>query len=123
QMSLNAVHGIADDDLWAVGAEGTMIRWNGTAWTNVQTPVNVNLWDVWQAPSRRVFVVGNNGTALSYDPDEGSWEQYVTGVDGNLYAIHGTDEQNVWAVGNRGLVLHYTGGDITDPDTDDDTDE
>jgi hypothetical protein len=112
------------DQVWIVGNRGTVLRWDGAAFVNVDTDTNVNLSGVWVAPSGRVYVVGSNGTALRWDPElevedpdpddtdvpgPGGFEELATDSPANLYAVFGTDEENVWAVGNRGAVFRYTG--------------
>ncbi|MFT7518379.1 MAG: hypothetical protein ACI9MC_000510 [Kiritimatiellia bacterium] len=113
------VHG-SKDEIWMVGARGTVLRLEGGTVIEVESPTTVNLHGVWVASSGRVYVVGNNGASFMWDPDmppadddtdptPGGWEQLATGAQSNLYAVHGSDEENIWAVGNRGAVYRYLG--------------
>ncbi len=102
---LQAVSGTALNDVWAVGADGVAVHWDGAAWTQVDTGVDVTLWGVFAAASDAVFVVGNNGIALRWNGT--AFESLPTGVDNNLYAVHGVSGSNVWAVGNRGATIQF----------------
>lgn len=106
EADLNAISGTALNDLWAVGADGTVVHFDGVAWAPVPTNKTEALWGVFAPATDAVFVVGNNGTALLYNGT--AWEELPTGVTNNLYAIHGASEADVWAVGNRGMALKYT---------------
>jgi hypothetical protein len=107
---LNAVAGSSPSDVWAVGADGVALRFDGTVWSQVDTGVSVALWALFAPTSDAVFAAGNNGVALRWNGE--IWESLPTGVANNLYALHGVSAANVWAVGNRGTALQYkqTGG-------------
>ncbi len=102
---LNSVTGTALDDVWAVGADGAALHFDGTAWTATETGTTVPLWSVFAPNSAAVFAVGNNGVALRWR--DGAWESMLTGVSNNLYAVHGVSAANMWAVGNRGTALQF----------------
>jgi hypothetical protein len=102
---LNAVAGSSLTDVWAVGADGTAVHFDGTAWTQVDTGQNVPLWALFAPTSDAVFAVGNNGVAIRWNGE--LWESLPTGVANNLYALHGVSAVNVWAVGNRGTALQF----------------
>ena len=102
---LNSVTGYSLDNAWAVGADGTALRYDGSRWQATTTGVTVPLWSVFAPNASDVFAVGNNGVALRYRG--GAWESMPTGVSNNLYAVHGVSAANMWAVGNRGTALQF----------------
>lgn len=102
---LNAISGVSLTDVWAVGADGVALHFDGTAWTVTDTGVDEALWAVFAPAPDTVYAVGSAGTALLWDGK--AWTVLPTGVDNNLYGIHGASSENVWAVGNRGMVLQY----------------
>ncbi|MES2639839.1 MAG: hypothetical protein V4850_10170 [Myxococcota bacterium] len=102
---LNAVAGVSMTDVWAVGADGIALHWDGVAWTPQPTGVDEALWAVFAPATDAVYAVGSAGTALVWDGVV--WTVLPTGVAENLYAVHGTSSTNVWAVGNRGMALQY----------------
>lgn len=56
------LHGLAvvsGNDIWAVGSKGTILHWDGFAWTKVPSPVTSELWAVTMIVSS-----GDNGQAV-----------------------------------------------------------
>ncbi len=104
-VDLNGVAGTAINDVWAVGADGVALHYDGAAWTATDTGVTEPLWAVFAPGSNAVYAVGNNGVAIYWNGAE--WTSLPTGVSNNLYAVHGATAVNVWAVGNRGMALQY----------------
>jgi hypothetical protein len=102
---LNSVTGFSLDNAWAVGADGTALRYDGSRWQATATGVTVPLWSVFAPNATDVFAVGNNGVALRFRG--GAWETMPTGVSNNLYSVHGVSAANMWAVGNRGTALQF----------------
>jgi hypothetical protein len=72
---LSDVWGADANNVWAVGASGTIQKWNGTAWA-AQPKWN---WTAWAVQS--------------------------SGILNDLYGVWGTDANNVWAVGTSGAIL------------------
>ncbi len=66
---LIAVWGTGPDDVYAVGGAGTgvVLRYDGTAWSEfAQTPEELS--GVWTAPGRPLYVGGNRGLLVRYNP-------------------------------------------------------
>jgi hypothetical protein len=59
--------GSARDDVWAVGLEGSLVHFDGKAWTRVASNVKDNLWSVWGSGRNDVWAVGANATLLRFD--------------------------------------------------------
>jgi hypothetical protein len=45
--SLHSVSGNARDDVWSVGDLGTIVHWDGTAWSTVPSSTTLDLEGVW----------------------------------------------------------------------------
>lgn len=67
---LNGIYGFADDDVWAVGEESTVLHWDGKTWTRLETPFDGRsevdrpaLSAVWGSSPTDVWAVGT-GTIL-----------------------------------------------------------
>jgi len=114
---LYSVSGVDFNEIWVAGAQGTLLKWNGTAWQTIELKASgddrvskANMWAVW-APSASsesvAFVVGANGEA--YKVTGTTVDALPTGIDNILYSVTGTNETNVWATGGRGVALHYAG--------------
>src|SRR2546429_9871978 len=67
-----SVWGTASTDVWAVGASGTILHSDGSAWSASEsgTP-NYTLRGVWGSASTDVWAVGGGGTTLHWDGKEG----------------------------------------------------
>jgi len=108
---LHSVYGFAEDDVFAVGTEGTIVYWNGTDWDPIDTGITslreYNLHSVWGTSATDLFVVGEFGTILYWDGV--TWSQMTSGVTDDLYGVWGTSTSDVYVVGVTGTVLHYNG--------------
>jgi len=94
-------------DVWAVGAVGEILHFDGSTWTRDSSGVSELLRGVWASSATNVWVVGENGTVLS---NAGSgWGTYPTGTFNHLYAVWGTpDGAWGWIVGAQ-TILRWTG--------------
>lgn len=54
----------AANDAWAVGLDGTLLHWNGTAWAPEDLGTSKDLYAVWAGPSD-VVIAGAGGTILA----------------------------------------------------------
>ena len=107
----------APGDVWAVGDEGRVCHFDGTAWHEIDCPTDTHLRAVVRRPDGTVMVAGAQGTVLEFR--DGEWAQmqtetssHLTGlladVDGTVYAIGG--QFNVRRNGLVGTVLRLRGG-------------
>ena len=56
--ALLGVHGRSPNEVYAVGERGTIIRFNGSAWSTEVSGVDTDLQDVWASPTGEVYAVG-----------------------------------------------------------------
>jgi hypothetical protein len=66
---LRAVTGTSATNVWAVGDEGTILRWDGKRWSTVSSPTHEDLTAVAIDADGSVWIGGNNGTLLRLDAD------------------------------------------------------
>ena len=78
---LQAVWGIAPNDIWAGGTEGTMFHYDGTQWTKVPIPNNVWINSIGGLSSNDVYA-----TAYIFGP-QGVFTIYLLHWDGNTWGI------------------------------------
>jgi hypothetical protein len=102
---------------WAVGANGTILRWDGGTWApGVQGLAPYDLWGVWGASATQAWAVGSGGVILQWN--SGFW----SGAPGmpfqhvDFRGIAGTSASDIWAVGidtSNGqfgaVALHWDG--------------
>lgn len=108
-VALTDVWGATQNNVFAVGSNGTILHYNGLGWTPQPSGTTKNLYGVWGSGPKDVFAVGINGTILHYNGS--SWVSQPTGTT-DLVGVWGSGPQNVFAVGRDGLggtVIRYNG--------------
>jgi hypothetical protein len=109
------VHGFAHDDVWAVGAEGTVVHFDGVAWTTVRSDPAYTLWGIWGSSSTDLWAVGGDvmhgvpSVLLHYDGTDWTQEMSVANDDDMYFKIWGSGPSDIWAVSERGVTIHYDG--------------
>ena len=64
---LNEVWGNSSSDVYAVGAGGTILHYDGAGWNPMQSGTSEDLNDVWGSSSSDVYAVGSESTLLHFD--------------------------------------------------------
>jgi hypothetical protein len=103
--NLYGVDAVTSSDVWVVGDQGAILRWNGSGWVNRQGGTTETLNSVFMGGESAGIAVANGGVTIRYDGSE--WTKLTTDTDQNLYAVHGASGTNAWAVGNGGLAMQY----------------
>ena len=72
---LLSVFGFSENDIFVGGAEGTMLHYDGSQWTPMETGGRWTFKDIWGSAPDNVFAVVTDGRILHYDgkawaPDE-----------------------------------------------------
>jgi hypothetical protein len=105
------IHATDHDDIWTCGADGTVARWNGAAWSN--TTPNANTWwgirTVFIDGAQFVWVVGNGGLSYRLTVNGMSWAAKATGSADHFYGLDGYEEDKLLAVGVDGQCIWYDG--------------
>ena len=102
---LNGVWGSSTRNIFAVGAEGTILHNDGKKWRTMDSGTGHALYSVWGSFSDNVYAVGNNGLVLHYDGSD--WTQVTAATEEALQDVIGT-ETHVLAVDTYGLILSDT---------------
>lgn len=109
---LNGVWGSSDRDVFAVGAGGTILHYDGTTWDNMTSNTSVDLFGVWGSSDHDVFAVGPGGTVLHYTGTD--WYAMDSGTYDDLNGVWGTSDHDIFAVGynsemRSATIIHYNG--------------
>ncbi|WP_050725572.1 hypothetical protein [Vulgatibacter incomptus] len=110
--NLKAVWGFAADDTWAVGSNGAIVHWDGTATRIVPSGTTANLHDVWGSAPDDVWAAGDAGTLLHFDG--ASWSPVESHLTTPIVSISGHAANDVWAIASDAtgsLSLHFNGTD------------
>ncbi len=104
-------------DVWAVGDEGRVCRFDGTGWHEIDCPTDVHLRAVLRCPDGTLIVAGAQGTVLTLH--NGEWTRMRTGTTSHLTGLHADSDGTVYAVGGQfnvrrngfaGSLLRLRGG-------------
>jgi hypothetical protein len=110
--SLSTVWGAAANDVWAVGDGGTLLHWDGSAWSLATWPstevIPFNVMGVWGTAADDVWAVGGvGGVVLHWNG--AAWSFVSTKTSWSLHALWGSAANDVWAVGYFGTIVHWDG--------------
>ncbi len=111
--TLRSVWALSATDAFAVGDNGTILRWDGTTWTTMSSAGDAwagrRLDGVWGSSPTNVFAVGELGTLVRYDGTR--WSEQPFDAVSDLAAVWGTSATNVFVVSGTldGQVLHRCG--------------
>jgi hypothetical protein len=120
---LNWVHGLSSDVMFAVGNDGTALRWDGSTWEPMETPTEEDLWGVWVNAPDDVYAVGGRGlgtsvaTVMHFDGATWSVIEMPELERPNVRAffkVWASGPDDVWVVGQRGAVVRYDGTEWTE---------
>jgi phage tail sheath protein FI/photosystem II stability/assembly factor-like uncharacterized protein len=115
--SLNSVSFVSATVAWAVGDNGTILRWDGTNWTRqaaVPGAEIANLRGVFFRSNALGWAVGTNGTVLRFANN--AWTKVTlpaNALAANLRSVHFKSDDIGLAVGEGGIILKTTTGSTT----------
>jgi len=95
---LMSVQGTSADDVWMVGAAGTVYHYDGAAVSAVDVGTTEDVW--WVAPGTAgPLLVGANGLILDYDVASGQGTPSAGPAEGLFFGVWGPSPDDLWAVG------------------------
>ena len=113
---LNAIWASAANDAWAVGDDGLMIHWDGSAWSVVDPATTNHINGIWGSSSSDVWAVGGGlggpNTANLVHWNGKTWSVVDPGTTSNLDSVWGTSAKDVYVAGASGVdgtIQHWDG--------------
>jgi hypothetical protein len=120
---LSSVNGSSASDVWAVGAGGAIIHWDGQSWRQIPSGIQTGFDSVWSASASDAWAVGDDAAVLHWD---GSTWSPAAGVptppagcfpgDAVWRSVWGSGPSDVWIVGDclagaaaQGQTIHWDG--------------
>ena len=108
---LIGIWGSAANNVFTVGRNGVILRYNGMVWVTVSSGTTNDLIGIWGSAANDIFAVGENGTILHYDGI--SWSSTTVSSE-DLNGVWGSAGNNVFAVGEWDAnilanIFHYNG--------------
>jgi photosystem II stability/assembly factor-like uncharacterized protein/Tfp pilus assembly protein PilX len=112
--TLRDIDCVNENDCWAVGNNGTIIRYQNNTWSNVSSPTNKTLHSISCVDANNCWAIGNkqgNSPIIVYW-NGNSWtkQQVSTKLKKNFKGISCVNANNCWAVGNGGSIIRYQNG-------------
>jgi hypothetical protein len=101
--NLRSVWGSGPSDVWAGGALGTLLHYDGTSWSQVSAPI-ANVDSIWGSGPNNVWFVGST-TVLRWNGSTFT----ISGFGGTLLSVSGTGPTDVWVTGENTLLHRYNG--------------
>ena len=106
------ISGADDNNVIAVGKDGTIFRYDGTAWNSMASPTDEDLNDVEVVDANTAFAVGKDGEVLQYSG--GVWTSIGGFDDEDLFGVWAASATEVYVVGKKGTIYRYDGSIWTD---------
>lgn len=116
--SVAIVPGSNGNDVWAVGARGTILHWNGAAWSKITSPTTEILRYVAMARADLGLAVGYEGVALKWNGT--AWTTLNSKTTNWFRAVAftpGSNGANGWAAADKygvGLFERWNGTGLED---------
>jgi len=113
RLGLSSIWGSGPNDVWAVGAGGSVLHWDGSAWTSASVGTAQSLYAVWgsgpsdvwavSSPNAIFHTTGAANGALDWSRATDIADPVVdTGSRGKLVrAVWGTSPSDVWVGGDN----------------------
>lgn len=111
QPGLSAVWGTRADDIWAVGAAGTILHYDGKHWTASDSATTAALHAVAGSAANDVWAVGDS-IAVHWDGKHWNQVSAATDQEETFLGVWTSGPNSVFMVGfttdtNRGVVRHF----------------
>jgi hypothetical protein len=115
--NLRHIHGTSDENVFAVGQKGTIVRYDGKGWglspvdpypleDGSEFIVDQGLFGVYARNEVDAWAVGEAGVIVHYD---GASFSLAGLFDYTLRAVWSLSPENVWAVGGAGVIMRFDG--------------
>ena len=101
--SLNGIWGSSNKNVFVVGDEGAILRYNGKTWSQMVSGISTILYGIWGSSADNIYAVGENGFVLHFDGKDWSHLQGI--VQETLRDTWGSSASNIYAIGRNGSIL------------------
>lgn len=105
--NINDIDSLASNNIWAVGANGKILQYNGTNWSEHSDIGTNELFSVEAIASNDIWATGPSGKFYHYNGT--SWSETHDVSNRAVYDIDAISASDIWAVGDHGDVDYYNG--------------
>jgi hypothetical protein len=113
--NLAAIWGTSIDNIYAAGARGTLLHYNGSTWTPVNlatVAADTSFTDIWGISNSDIYVTGYNG---AYHFDGNDWTEVSSSTKPDYTSVWLASPNSVYGIhldviyhSNDGFVANYT---------------
>jgi len=104
---LSALSIVSASNIWAVGKNGKIIRYNGTDWTEHTDTGNEDWYDIVMISGSDGWTVGKNGALAEYNG--ATWTESTVPSSEDINGVYALSASDIWAAGKSGRIWHYDG--------------
>ena len=105
--ALYSVWGSSATNVYAVGAAGTVLRFDGNVWKKVAAGTSKTLRGVWGSSATDVWAVGEAGTVLRFDGKV--WGTNSPGTLLSFNGVWGSSSSDVFIAADKGTIYRWNG--------------
>jgi hypothetical protein len=115
--NLNAIWGRSRTDIYAVGNDGMILHYDGTAWRNQTSPEQTGHLNAIWGNQTDIYIVGVNGVVLQHEYQD-SWKNITSEIQNDIEKentnLNSIDLLDIWGitdnefiiVGKKGTIIH-----------------
>lgn len=112
KQTLNALWGLSDKEIYAVGNQGTIVKYNGSQWATIPSPTTSHLISIYGTSSTDIWAAGFDGTILHYDGTK--IEKVEANSSNYFYGVLANSASDVFAVSHpmfapQDGIMHFDG--------------
>ena len=100
------IHGVSDDDIYAVGKDGSIYHYDGTSWSKTFDSGD-DLNSVYMVSSNLGYAVGKDGDVFEFDGT--TWTQLTAPTGEDLNDVWAASANEVWVVGKKDALYRWNG--------------
>ncbi|MEK7648942.1 MAG: hypothetical protein AAB400_03425 [Patescibacteria group bacterium] len=104
---IRGVSTVSASDMWAVGDNGLIAHYNGTAWTEVSSPHGDRINAIHMLSQSDGWAVGDGGKIIHYNGT--AWSSAISPATDHLNSVYFLNPSDGWAVGAAGKIFRYNG--------------
>jgi photosystem II stability/assembly factor-like uncharacterized protein len=94
-------------DVYAAGAGGKLIHYDGTSWEKMDAGTEKHIGAVRGLTDGNLYIAGQDGMIMEYDG--ATWRELYSRVGWDFFALLVRGPSRIFAVGDSGCVAHYNG--------------
>lgn len=105
---LNAIYGVSDTNVIAVGNDSTVLQYDGTNWNDIAIPSDlgtIDLTTVYATPDGNYVIGGEGGVVLVYR--DGSFNLHRLPVTDKVISVHAWGSDDIYALTENALYRFY----------------